>query len=96
LDVPKKIYRDKLGSDSAATVLSRFADLTPRERDVLHLLARGYRNGEIADNLVLSPKTIRNYVSRIFSKLGVSSRGEAIVLARDGGFGGEDQPIGTK
>lgn len=96
LDVPISMYRGKLGSDSAASVVSRFADLTLRERDVLHLLARGYRNGEIATKLVLSPKTIRNYVSRIFSKLGVSSRGEAIVLARESGFGEESAQLGTK
>lgn len=96
LDVPESMYRDKIGSDSAASVVSRFADLTLRERDVLHLLARGYRNGEIAASLVLSPKTIRNYVSRIFSKLGVSSRGEAIVLARESGFGDENAKSGTK
>lgn len=62
-------------------------ELTLREREVLDLLAQGYRNAEIAQELVLSPKTVRNYVSIIFSKLGVDSRGEAIVRAREAGFG---------
>jgi pimeloyl-ACP methyl ester carboxylesterase/DNA-binding CsgD family transcriptional regulator len=61
--------------------------LTLREREVLELLAQGYRNQEIAQELVLTPKTIRNYISIIFAKLGVSSRGEAIVKAREAGFG---------
>jgi len=75
--------------ESAYATDSRFAELTLRERDVLHLLAKGYRNDEIAQSLVLSSKTVRNYVSQIFSKLGVSSRGEAIVMAHDAGFGSE-------
>ncbi len=65
------------------------ADLTLREREVLDLLARGYRNEEIAQRLVLSPKTVRNYISNIFDKLAASSRGEAIVKARELGFGRE-------
>lgn len=87
LGIPERMYEDILGLESAASTVSRFAELTLREREVLHLLAKGYRNAEIATELVLSRKTIRNYVSRIFSKLGVSSRGEAIVLAKDSGFG---------
>jgi pimeloyl-ACP methyl ester carboxylesterase/DNA-binding CsgD family transcriptional regulator len=63
------------------------ASLTLREREVLDLIARGYRNDDIAQELVLSPKTVRNYISIIFSKLEVKSRGEAIVRAREEGFG---------
>jgi len=87
LGVPEVMYRDSLDRASATSTLSRFAGLTLREREVLHLLARGYRNDEIAATLVLSAKTVRNYVSRIFDKLDVSSRGEAIVLAKESGFG---------
>lgn len=60
--------------------------LTDREQEVLKLMAQGYQNSEIAKTLVLSPKTIRNYVSNIFSKLQVTSRGKAIVLAREAGL----------
>lgn len=63
------------------------AGLTAREHDVLALLATGLGNTAIAENLHLSPKTVRNYLSRIFDKLGVSSRGEAIVAARRAGLG---------
>lgn len=49
--------------------------------------ARGLTNGQIADRLSISPKTVRNHVTRIFSKLDVSHRAEAIVQAREAGFG---------
>ncbi len=66
---------------------SPFPELTPREREVLTLLAQGLTNQAIAERLVLSPKTIRNQTSSIFSKLQVANRGEAIVKARDAGIG---------
>jgi DNA-binding NarL/FixJ family response regulator len=66
---------------------SAFPDLTEREREALALLAQGLTNAAIADRLSLSSKTVRNYVSSIFSKLQVSDRAEAIVRARDVGFG---------
>ena len=46
-----------------------FPELSSREREILQLLAQGYKNAEIADRLVVSPKTVRNYVSNIISKL---------------------------
>jgi pimeloyl-ACP methyl ester carboxylesterase/DNA-binding CsgD family transcriptional regulator len=64
-----------------------FSDLSGRERGVLELVARGFDNSQIAQELALSPKTVRNHVSNIFGKLGVSSRAQAIVQARDAGFG---------
>lgn len=63
-----------------------FPELTEREREVLTLLAQGYTNPAIAEHLVLSPKTVRNHVSTIFSKLQVTGRAEAIVRARDAGL----------
>ena len=60
-----------------------FPQLTQREREVLDLVARGRSNGVIAEELSISPKTVGNHISAIFSKLGVSTRAEAIVLARD-------------
>jgi pimeloyl-ACP methyl ester carboxylesterase/DNA-binding CsgD family transcriptional regulator len=65
-------------------------DLTPRERQVLDGLAAGRSNKQIAQTLFLSPKTVRNYVSILFSKLGVASRSEAIVRAREAGFGRDE------
>ena len=64
-----------------------FPELTPREREVLELLAQGRSNADIAAELFLSPKTVSNQLTAIFAKLQVASRGEAIVRARDGGLG---------
>ncbi len=63
-----------------------FPKLTEREREILTLIAQGYTNTAIADQLVLSPKTVRNHVSNIFSKLQVADRAEAIIRARDAGL----------
>ncbi len=87
LGSPEK--KTKKSQASLSSPSSIYADLTQREREVLELMALGYRNDEIAQKLVLSPKTIRNYTSIIFSKLEVSSRGEAMVRAREAGFGRE-------
>jgi DNA-binding NarL/FixJ family response regulator len=64
-----------------------FPELTDREREVLTWLAQGLTNAAIADKLVLSPKTVRNHVSTIFSKLQVAGRAEAILRAREAGLG---------
>lgn len=64
-----------------------FPELSDREREILDLIAQGYRNPEIADNLVISPKTVRNHVSNILSKLQVADRAQAIIKARGAGFG---------
>jgi pimeloyl-ACP methyl ester carboxylesterase/DNA-binding CsgD family transcriptional regulator len=65
----------------------RFAGLTNRERDVLHNLAQGLDNHEIAASLGLGEKTIRNHVSAIFDKLDLHSRAKVVVAAREAGFG---------
>jgi DNA-binding NarL/FixJ family response regulator len=59
-----------------------FADLTAREREILALIAAGQSNAQIAEELVLSPKTVSNYVSNIFSKLQVADRAQAMLRAR--------------
>lgn len=69
-----------------------FPELTDREREILDLVARGLNNAEITQRLVLSPKTVRNHVSNIFSKLQVADRGQAIVRAREAGLGGAREP----
>ena len=65
-----------------------FAALTEREREVLELIAGGLTNSAIAERLVISPKTVRNYITEIFSKLQVADRAQAIIRARDAGLGG--------
>ncbi len=64
-----------------------FPDLTEREQEVLHLLAQGLNNQEIADRLFISNKTVRNHASNIFSKLQVADRLQAVVRARSAGLG---------
>jgi DNA-binding NarL/FixJ family response regulator len=65
-----------------------FPSLTPREREILDLIATGQGNAAIAVRLGLSPNTVSNHISNIFAKLQVASRAEAIVRARDAGLGG--------
>jgi len=64
-----------------------FPELTPRELDVLQLMAQGASNKAIAAELVVTAKTVRNYVSRIYSKLDANSRAQVIILAREAGLG---------
>ena len=70
------------GPDPAFDALSR------RERETLALLGDGLSNAEIAERLGISEKTVRNHLSNLFDKLGVWSRAQAIVFARDRGFSG--------
>ncbi len=71
----------------ASAAPQAFPELTEREREILTLIAQGYTNTAIAEQLVLSSKTVRNHVSNIFGKLQVAGRSEAIIRARDAGLG---------
>lgn len=64
-----------------------FPELSDREREILDLIAQGQKNPEIAKQLYLSPKTVRNHVSNILSKLQVADRTQAIIRAREAGLG---------
>ena len=64
-----------------------FPELTDREREVLDLVARGYDNTTISRRLVLSPKTVRNVVANVLTKLGLPDRSAAVVRAREAGLG---------
>lgn len=67
------------------TVEDSFPELTRTERDVLRLLAEGLQNPQIAERLFLAPKTVRNNVSSILTKLNVADRTEAALRAREAG-----------
>jgi pimeloyl-ACP methyl ester carboxylesterase/DNA-binding CsgD family transcriptional regulator len=68
-----------------------FASLSPREREILALITEGLGNAQIAERLSISEKTVRNHVSHLFDKLGVWTRAQAIVFARDRSFRGISQ-----
>lgn len=63
-----------------------FGELTPRELDVLRLIAQGLRNRDIAERLVISEKTVQNHISNIFAKMQVNDRSQAILRALQGGL----------
>jgi DNA-binding NarL/FixJ family response regulator len=70
-----------------AAPVEAFPELTARECEVLDLIAQGHSNAKIARRLFLSPKTVRNHISNIFTKLQVADRAQAIVRARQAGLG---------
>ncbi|WP_265521647.1 response regulator [Oerskovia flava] len=74
------------GSGSGTAASSRIADLTPREVDVLRVLGRGLSNQAIATELFITEATAKTHVSRILAKLGVVSRMQAAIVARDEGL----------
>jgi DNA-binding NarL/FixJ family response regulator len=83
--IAKRLMR-YFGASRPPTPSQPFPELTEREREVLSLIAQGYTNQAIAEQLVISPKTVRNHISSIFSKLQVTSRLEAILRAKDAGM----------
>ena len=64
-----------------------FPELTGREGEILTLIAGGSNNQQIAERLLISPKTVRNHIGNIFDKLQVADRAQAIIRARDAGLG---------
>jgi DNA-binding NarL/FixJ family response regulator len=84
-EVASKIVAHFAGGAAAP---GAFPDLTPRERDILELIAKGRRNSEIAATLGLSDKTVRNHVSSVLLKLQVPDRTSAALRAREAGLGG--------
>ena len=77
-----------VAASAPAAGAAAFAELSAREREVLALLTQGLANAEIGARLGISDKTVRNHLTHLFDKLGVWSRAQAIVFARDRGFAG--------
>ncbi len=85
--VARRIAAFFAGEQTDAPSARAFPALTPRERDVLELLASGCRNHEIARRLGMSEKTVRNHVSQVLVKLQVPDRTAAALKARESGVG---------
>ena len=69
-----------------ASAQGAFSMLTEREREILECIARGKSNEEIANDLVISPATVKTHVSRIMAKLEVHDRAQLVVLAYENGL----------
>ena len=80
-------YFTTSGVQSSSKKSKEFPELTEREIEILDLIAQGNNNAVIANKLSLSIKTVQNYVSSILTKLQVADRAQAIVRAREAGFG---------
>ena len=81
------VNRHLRGGLAPVSRVDPFPQLAAREREILDLVAAGLSNGTIAQRLSLSPKTVANYLTSVFAKLGVPDRSQAIVRARDAGLG---------
>jgi len=80
-------YFSTSSASSKKSQPDEFAELTERELEILNLIAQGHNNMVISNKLSLSIKTVQNYVSSILTKLQVADRAQAIVRAREAGFG---------
>jgi DNA-binding NarL/FixJ family response regulator len=81
---------DFFSAPRPASPAEALPELSVREREVLDLIAQGHTNAKIAARLYLSPKTVSNHISHIFTKLQVADRAHAIIRAREAGLGRED------
>jgi DNA-binding NarL/FixJ family response regulator len=81
-----RFFKEQEAHFKASLPEEAFPELTRRELEVLELIARGDKNREIAEKLVISDKTVRNHITNIFSKLQVADRAQAIIKARDAGL----------
>lgn len=82
-----ELFNDFMPPPVAGPASQSFDDLSSREREVLEFVAQGLDNDGISARLKISEKTVRNHVSAIFSKLGMSNRAQVVAKARDAGYG---------
>ena len=82
----KRLIEQFVRTAPPSTPPAELADLTPREVEVLTMIARGLSNGEIAADLVLSEATVKTHVKHVLAKLGVRDRVQAVVFAYESGL----------
>jgi DNA-binding NarL/FixJ family response regulator len=85
-EITRRLIEEHVRRRPPARVESALSELTQRELEVLHLVARGHSNSEIADHLFLSHATVKTYVTRILTKLGLRDRTQAVVFAYESGI----------
>lgn len=86
-DLQERVRGPRLAQSRHRGLGADLAAQSPRERELLELIAEGYNNSEIAQKLYISPSTVSNHITSIFSKLQVADRAQAIRRARSGGLG---------
>jgi DNA-binding NarL/FixJ family response regulator len=84
--VTRGVIEEFVRGSPAAAPAPGLDELTPRERDVLELLARGLTNAEIAERLVLSEGTVKTHVAHVLAKLDLRDRVQAVILAYEAGI----------
>jgi DNA-binding NarL/FixJ family response regulator len=85
-----KFFQDIQANRNQFIPEDAFPELTAREREVLELIGQGANNSQIAEQLVITDKTVRNHITSVFSKLQVADRAQAIIKARDAGLGKQE------
>lgn len=84
--ISRDVAAHLLGLDDDITEASGLEKLTPREREVINLMARGYTYRETSSRLEIAVKTLESHISNIFSKLEIATRGQLTALAYEAGF----------
>ncbi|MGI5239967.1 response regulator [Dactylosporangium sp. CA-139066] len=84
--VTRRLVERFAGQHDGATLHRDLSTLTPRELDILRLIARGLSNQELAGHLHISETTVKTHVTRVFSKLGIRDRAQAIIVAYETGL----------
>jgi DNA-binding NarL/FixJ family response regulator len=82
----RRLLDDFVRRAAAPSAVPGIAELTPREEEVLRLMARGLSNAEIADRLVLGEGTVKTHVARVLAKVGVRDRVQAVIAAYESGL----------